>query len=106
MDDEGERSHGRRDDTARTRRTLSSVRNAARLLKEFSLREPELGVTELSSRLGIGKSTVHRLLATLLNEDFVEQDPITGRYRPAWRSTTLAVPCRRAATCMPRSCCR
>lgn len=81
MDDEGERPHGRRDDTTRTRRTLSSVRNAARLLKEFSLREPELGVTELSSRLGIGKSTVHRLLATLLSEDLVEQDPITGRYR-------------------------
>lgn len=81
MGDEGGRAHDRSDDAGRTRRTLSSVRNAARLLKEFSIREPELGVTELSGRLGIGKSTVHRLLATLLSEDLVEQDPTTGRYR-------------------------
>lgn len=79
--DEGERPHDRRDVSGGTRRTLSSVRNAARLLKEFSIREPELGVTELAGRLGIGKSTVHRLLATLLSEDLVEQDPATGRYR-------------------------
>lgn len=64
-----------------TRRTLSSVRNAARLLKEFSSREPEFGVTELAERLGIGKSSVHRLLATLLTEDLIEQDALTGRYR-------------------------
>lgn len=64
-----------------SRRTLSSVRNAAKLLKAFSSREPELGVTELADRLGLGKSTVHRLLATLLAEDLVEQDGETGRYR-------------------------
>jgi IclR family transcriptional regulator, KDG regulon repressor len=63
------------------RRTLSSVGNAARLLKQFSSSERELGVTELAGRLGIGKSTVHRLLATLQAEQFVEQDPESGRYR-------------------------
>jgi IclR family transcriptional regulator, KDG regulon repressor len=63
------------------RRTLSSVGNAARLLKQFSSNERELGVTELAGRLGIGKSTVHRLLATLQAEQFVEQDPESGRYR-------------------------
>lgn len=60
---------------------LSSVRNAARLLKEFSGREPELGVTELAERLGLGKSTVHRLLTTLATEELIEQNPETGRYR-------------------------
>jgi IclR family KDG regulon transcriptional repressor len=64
-----------------TRRTLSSVRNAARLLKEFSSREPEFGVTELADRLEIGKSSVHRLLTTLVSEDLIEQDSLTGRYR-------------------------
>lgn len=63
------------------RRTLSSVRNAARLLKAFSSRDPEFGVTELASRLGLGKSTVHRVLATLVDEDLIEQDAETGRYR-------------------------
>lgn len=61
--------------------TLSTVRNAARLLKTFLPHEEELGVSELSRRLGIGKSSVHRLLATLLSEGLVERDPRTGRYR-------------------------
>ena len=61
--------------------TLSSVRNAARLLKEFGRGDREIGVTELSRRLGIGKSTAHRLLSTLADERLLEQDPHTGAYR-------------------------
>ena len=60
---------------------LSSVRNAARLLKEFSGVNKELGVTELATRLGLGKSTVHRLLATLAEERLLERDAESGRYR-------------------------
>lgn len=62
-------------------RTLSSVRNAARLLKQFSSAEQDLGVTELAHRLDLGKSTVHRLLSTLCEEQLVEKDRTTGRYR-------------------------
>ena len=65
----------------RAHSTLSSVRNAARLLKEFSKGNRELGVTELSRRLGIGKSTAHRLVNTLAEERLLEQDPDTGAYR-------------------------
>jgi DNA-binding IclR family transcriptional regulator len=61
--------------------TLTTVRNAARLLKAFLSRDEQLGVTELSRRLGLGKSTVHRLLTTLLAEGLVEQDHRTGGYR-------------------------
>lgn len=61
--------------------TLSSVRNAARLLKEFGRGDREIGVTDLSRRLGIGKSTAHRLLSTLAEEKLLEQDPHTGAYR-------------------------
>lgn len=60
---------------------LSTVRNAARLLKVFRSRETDLGVSELSRRLGLGKSTVHRILTTLVAEGLVEQDPRTGGYR-------------------------
>lgn len=66
---------------AESRRTLSSVHNAVRVLKQFSSSQRDLGVTELAARLDLGKSTVHRLLATLSEERFVEQDPETGRYR-------------------------
>ena len=61
--------------------SLSSVRNAARLLKVFLSREEELGVSELARRLGLGKSTVHRLLSTLAQEGLIQQDPTTGGYR-------------------------
>ena len=47
---------------------LSTVRNAARVLKAFLTREESLGVSELSRRLGLGKSAVHRLLSTLAAE--------------------------------------
>jgi len=66
---------------SRDHSTLLSVRNAARLLKEFSRDNRELGVTELARRLGIGKSTAHRLLATLADERLVDQNPKTGAYR-------------------------
>jgi IclR family KDG regulon transcriptional repressor len=65
----------------RAHSTLSSVRNAARLLKEFGHGDREMGVTELSRRLGIGKSTAHRLLSTLADEKLLEQDAQTGAYR-------------------------
>jgi DNA-binding IclR family transcriptional regulator len=61
--------------------TLSSVRNAARLLKEFRSREQSIGPSELARRLGLGKSSVHRLLTTLAGEGLLERDPDTGAYR-------------------------
>jgi IclR family KDG regulon transcriptional repressor len=68
-------------DPARNRGSLDSVRNAARLLKQFSYRERELGVSELARRLGLGKSTAHRLVSTLTAEHLLEQDRETGKYR-------------------------
>lgn len=60
---------------------LSSVRNAARLMAAFTPGDRDLGVSELAARLGLAKSTVHRLLTTLASEHFIERDDATGRYR-------------------------
>lgn len=60
---------------------LGSVRTAARALRAFTQADTELGVADLARRLGIGKSTAHRVLATLAAERLLEQDPATGRYR-------------------------
>ncbi len=60
---------------------LSSVTSALRLLKSFSAEEPELGVSELARRLGVAKSTAHRLATTLVAEGFLEQNPADDRYR-------------------------
>jgi IclR family transcriptional regulator, KDG regulon repressor len=60
---------------------LSSVKNALRLLRSFTMDEPEKKVTDLAQSLGLGKSTVSRLLATLASEGFVVKDPETQKYR-------------------------
>jgi IclR family KDG regulon transcriptional repressor len=58
-----------------------SVDKAVAVLKQFNLDEPQLGVSELARRLGLTKSTVHRLLASLRQGGLVEQDPHSRKYR-------------------------
>lgn len=58
----------------------SVVVNAIAVLKTFSTREPLLGVTEIAQRVGMHKSSVSRILATLEQENLVERDPETRRF--------------------------
>jgi IclR family KDG regulon transcriptional repressor len=67
---------------------IQTVTNALRLLQAFR-DEDELGVTELSRRLGLHKNNVFRLLATLELENFIEQSADTERYRLGTRSLEL-----------------
>ena len=60
---------------------LSSVTSALLVLKVFSADEAEIGISSLAKRLGLAKSTVHRLAVTLASEGFLEQNPDNGRYR-------------------------
>lgn len=57
----------------------SSVTTALRLLKAFGPAERSLGVSDLARRLGIAKSTAHRLLNLLAAEGFARRTP-DGRY--------------------------
>ncbi len=59
---------------------LRSVTSALDLLDLFTSEE-ELGVSEVARRLGVAKSTAHRLLTTLASRGLVEQNDETGRYR-------------------------
>nr|HID13806.1 IclR family transcriptional regulator [Anaerolineae bacterium] len=60
---------------------LQSVDRAITILKTLGDTTSDLGVTDLSQRLGLPKSTVHRLLTALERGGLVEQDPETGKYR-------------------------
>ena len=60
---------------------LSSVATGVRVLKAFTSKTPNWGVTDLASHMGLSKSTVHRVLSTLADEGLLEQDPGTSRYR-------------------------
>jgi IclR family transcriptional regulator, KDG regulon repressor len=63
------------------RMRLSSVANSIRLTKAFSENEYEMGISALAARLGLAKSTVHRLATTLVEYDILEQNRETGKYR-------------------------
>ncbi|NTW09443.1 MAG: IclR family transcriptional regulator, partial [Anaerolineaceae bacterium] len=70
--------------------SIRAVERALDVLQCFSMQTPELNMTQISERVGMHKSTVHRLLATLEKRHFVERDPITGLYRPGIRFLQLA----------------
>ncbi|MFV2047183.1 IclR family transcriptional regulator [Metabacillus sp. YM-086] len=58
----------------------SSLANALSILKGFTMDHPEQGVTDVAKNLGLSKSTVHRLLASMASEGFVYKNPRSNRY--------------------------
>ena len=68
-------------EAASKEKRLSSVATAIRVLKAFSEDQVDIGISDLARRLGLAKSTVHRLAATLVGEGLLEQDRESGKYR-------------------------
>ena len=70
--------------------SVRAVERALAVLACFNIQTPELTLTQISEQIGINKSTVHRLLATLEKNQFLERDAVTGIYRPGIRLLQLA----------------
>jgi len=51
----------------------------------------ELGLAELSGKLGLHKSTVHRLLMVLERNRYVEKHPSSAKYRLGWKLFELGM---------------
>jgi DNA-binding IclR family transcriptional regulator len=68
-------------DTGRPYNAQSLERGLLALALLRDSKRGELGLSELARQLGLHKSTVHRLLTTLMRHDYVTQDPVTKRYR-------------------------
>src|SRR5512142_1209887 len=60
---------------------IQSVSHALDIVESFTKTEKELGVIELSKRLGLHKNNVFRLLATLEHRGYIEQNRETESYR-------------------------
>lgn len=73
-------------------RSSSAIGSALAVLRCFSPTRPSLGVTEIASKVGLHKSSVSRMLTTLEQEDLVEQDPVTKRYRMGLGIISIAAP--------------
>lgn len=60
---------------------VESADRVLRVLQAFEPGERDVSLGEIAERVGLPKSSVHRLLATLIGHHFVERDPETRRYR-------------------------
>lgn len=60
---------------------VQSVDRALSILEVLSDYNEGLGVTEISDRIGLHKSTVHRLLGTLIYRGYVTQDSESNKYK-------------------------
>jgi DNA-binding IclR family transcriptional regulator len=70
--------------------TLRGVDRALAVLLAFSREAPAWGVTELSERLGLTKSAIHRILRSLMAHGMVTQDRETRAYTLGYRVLALA----------------
>ncbi|TYP53249.1 IclR family transcriptional regulator [Thermosediminibacter litoriperuensis] len=61
--------------------TVQSIERAMRILEELAGEKDGIGVTDLSCRVQLHKSTVHRILNTLLRLGYVEQNLYSEKYR-------------------------
>lgn len=59
---------------------VKSVLAALDVLERFAS-DDELGVSDIARRLGVAKSTAHRLLTSLRSRGLAERNPETGQYR-------------------------
>jgi DNA-binding IclR family transcriptional regulator len=60
---------------------MNSIEKSIKVLNYLSDAERSVGITELSLELSFPKSTVHRILKTLLKQSLVNQDKETLKYK-------------------------
>lgn len=60
---------------------VASVKNAMRILRLFTPKQNELGITDIANHLHLSKSTVHRYVKELVQEGFLIQNNVNGNYR-------------------------
>lgn len=60
---------------------VKSLEKSIKILECFSIKEPELGITEISHLLGLNKSNVHNIISTLEKLGYIEKNGETGKYR-------------------------
>ncbi len=60
---------------------VKSVSRALDIITLVSMKKEGLGVTEIANQMDINKSSVYRILTTLAQYGYIEQDADSGRYR-------------------------
>ena len=71
---------------------IHSVEKAFFLLEVLAKNGLELGVIELCRKTGLAKGTIHRLLGTLKNLGYIDQNPTNRKYRLTIKILKLGFP--------------
>lgn len=84
---------------------VQSVAHALMVMDMLARENREMSLTEIANTMGWPKSTVHGLIATMRDYSYIDQSPISGRYRlgvrlfelgntvaRSWDIRTLALP--------------
>lgn len=69
--------------------TLNTIEKVGRVLDLFTRDEPEWGVSEVATALGVPRSSAHAVLSSLVDIGLLQWRP-GGRYRVGWRVLELA----------------
>lgn len=69
---------------------VNAIERAVAVLEDLAGRRDGRSVTELAESMGLNKSIVFRVLASLQQKGYVVQDPATQRYRLTLKLVTLA----------------
>jgi IclR family transcriptional regulator, KDG regulon repressor len=64
---------------------VKSVSRALDIIQLISMKKGGMGVTEIANQIDINKSSVYRILSTLVLYGFIEQDELTGRYKLGYK---------------------
>jgi len=70
--------------------SVGAVERALDILLCFSKDKPTLSLTQIAEQVGMHKSTIHRLLATLESKRFITRDKTTGMYQLGFRFIELS----------------
>ncbi|CAM3656481.1 IclR family transcriptional regulator [Cytobacillus oceanisediminis] len=64
---------------------VKSVSRALDIITLVSMKKGGLGVTEIAKQIDINKSSVYRILSTLVQYGYIEQDGETGKYKLGYK---------------------
>lgn len=67
-----------------------SIKRAVEIMHLFTVKENCLGISEISRKIGLHKSTVHRILVTLESEGWLVKDEESGKYMLGLRLLSLS----------------
>jgi DNA-binding IclR family transcriptional regulator len=73
---------------------MNGTESAGRVLDvllQFMATDDTLGVSDLARNLGVSKAVVHRALQTLVSRGFVENEPVSRKYRLGAAAVLLGV---------------